>query len=106
MCGMPIFSTAEVPSAIITLATHAQLTSGPSNGLPSVSDHRCSSSCTTAGSRPSQSIRSDVLRQFSASFFEMPNPVTLVTLSVRFQAVNISYGYEQSERSRKEPLQE
>src|SRR5689334_11857657 len=65
MCGIPILSTAERPSANATGATKAQLAS--SNGVPKVSDHRRSSFRTAVGNWLSHSARSGVLWQFSAS---------------------------------------
>src|SRR5262245_22246059 len=98
MCGMPTFSTAEVPSAMVTLATQAQLTSGPSNGASSVSDHLCSSSCTIAGNRASQPMRSGILRQFSTSRSEMPNIgviiESVVSLCITFAFVTREFNFE------------
>ena len=67
MCGIPSFNTALVPSAIATGATHAQLTSSPSKGAPSVNDHRRSRSPSASGKRLSHAARSGVLRQANAS---------------------------------------
>jgi hypothetical protein len=67
MCGMPIFSTARVPSARTTAATYEQLTSSPSNGASSVSDHLCSKSRSTSGRRSSHAARCGVLWQLAAS---------------------------------------
>ena len=65
--GIPNFRTANVPSARLTGATHAQLTSAPSNGSSSVSDHRRKILSKAKGKWSSQAARAGVLRQFAAS---------------------------------------
>lgn len=67
MCGIEIFSTAGVPSDRTAGATQAALTSGPSKGCSTSSDHRRSRSRTTLGNRSSHSIRSGSFRQLAAS---------------------------------------
>src|SRR5260370_25144684 len=66
---MPSFRTALVASASVAGATHAQLTSSPSNGAPSVSDHLRSTLRSASGKRLSHAERSGVLPQLAASLF-------------------------------------
>jgi hypothetical protein len=73
ICGMLTFKTAVVPFRSRTGATHAQLTSAPSNGSSSESAHLSLSSFRTPGSLASQAARSGILRQFAASRFGMVN---------------------------------
>jgi hypothetical protein len=62
---MLTFSTAADPSARVTGATQAQLTSLLSKGAPTVSDHRTSSSRITVRRRVSQSDASEDWRQLA-----------------------------------------
>jgi len=64
---IPTFNTAEAPPANAAGATQAQLTSSPSKGASSVSDHRRSRFRSVSGNRLSHAARSGVLRQFSMS---------------------------------------
>src|SRR5256885_10946335 len=64
---MPIFRTARVPSARTTAATYEQLTSSPSSGVSSVSDHLRSRSRSTSDRRSSHAARSGALWQLAAS---------------------------------------
>ncbi len=57
----------RAPPASVTGATHEQVTSSPSNGIPIVSNQLCCSFRRVPGSRASQAARSGLLAQANAS---------------------------------------